>query len=192
MARPETSRYGYCCPNSPYREYVRARPQRVIRYCFEGIFLIATFWPVVCYCKHCQRRFMEATAVRYRLSSTGRIPTGELKGSETWLCRVRITSPAPSARSRQTPRATPGVHLSAYLRFFVTERLAAKNDHQAATTATPTRLCRANCSTTQPQPAPGIHDELFYQPANHTAKRARSCCRLRLPLAWRTARRSCL
>lgn len=52
------SRYGIVCPNSPYREYVRAWVQEMCeRYDFDGVRFDMTFWVGVCYCEHCQRRW---------------------------------------------------------------------------------------------------------------------------------------
>lgn len=56
----EGSRYGVCCPNSPYRDYVSAIVTEICEgFEFEGIRFDMTFWPNVCYCPHCQRRFAE-------------------------------------------------------------------------------------------------------------------------------------
>ena len=60
LGRPsaENSRYGVCCPNSPYREYVRAIVTELCAgYEFEGIRFDMTFWPRVCYCHYCRERF---------------------------------------------------------------------------------------------------------------------------------------
>ncbi len=56
-----SGRYGICCPNNPdYRAYVRANLQELNRlYDFEGMFLDMTFWPEICCCPHCRRRWME-------------------------------------------------------------------------------------------------------------------------------------
>ncbi len=52
------SRYGVCCPNSPFREFAVAQTGEICRkYPFEGIFFDMLFWPYLCYCKHCQARF---------------------------------------------------------------------------------------------------------------------------------------
>ncbi|MBI4602759.1 MAG: beta-galactosidase [Planctomycetes bacterium] len=52
------SRYGVVCPNSPYRDYVRAWVEEICgRYDFEGIRFDMTFWVGVCYCEHCKRRW---------------------------------------------------------------------------------------------------------------------------------------
>lgn len=54
----DASRYGVCCPNSPYREYIREIVTELCTgYDFEGIRFDMTFWPRVCYCRHCQARF---------------------------------------------------------------------------------------------------------------------------------------
>ncbi|MGE5224383.1 MAG: beta-galactosidase trimerization domain-containing protein [Omnitrophica WOR_2 bacterium] len=54
----ENSRYGVCCPNSPYREYIRAIVAELCSsYDFDGIRFDMTFWPQVCFCRYCQDRF---------------------------------------------------------------------------------------------------------------------------------------
>jgi hypothetical protein len=56
----EHSRYGVCCPNSPYRDYARAHAEEICRlFEFQGMRFDMTFWPAVCYCVHCQQRFAE-------------------------------------------------------------------------------------------------------------------------------------
>ena len=56
----ETSRYGTCCPNSPYRDHAVAQAQEICsRYDFDGIFFDMLFWPYACYCKHCKARFLK-------------------------------------------------------------------------------------------------------------------------------------
>jgi hypothetical protein len=52
------SRYGICCPNAPYREHIAGLVREVCeQYEFEGIRIDMTFWPRVCYCRHCRARF---------------------------------------------------------------------------------------------------------------------------------------
>ena len=54
------SRYGVCCPNSPYRDHAAAETEELSRgYAFDGVRFDMTFWPNVCYCPHCLRRFDE-------------------------------------------------------------------------------------------------------------------------------------
>ena len=54
----KNNRHGLCCPNSPYRDYVVAHAEEICKnFDFEGIRFDMTFWPCVCYCSHCQKRF---------------------------------------------------------------------------------------------------------------------------------------
>lgn len=56
----EGSRYGTVCPNSPYREYVRAWVTEMAeRYDVEGFRFDMTFWNGVCYCPHCKKRWQD-------------------------------------------------------------------------------------------------------------------------------------
>jgi Hypothetical glycosyl hydrolase 6/Beta-galactosidase trimerisation domain len=51
-------RHGLVCPNSPYREYVRAFAQEIgTRYDVNGARFDMTFWPGLCFCSHCKQRF---------------------------------------------------------------------------------------------------------------------------------------
>jgi hypothetical protein len=53
-------RHGLLCPNSPYREYVRAWVEEECSlFDFAGIRFDMTFWPGICYCKHCRKRFAD-------------------------------------------------------------------------------------------------------------------------------------
>lgn len=54
------TRYGACCPNSPYRDFAVAQTEEICRaYPFEGIFFDMLFWPYPCYCRHCAARFQK-------------------------------------------------------------------------------------------------------------------------------------
>ncbi len=58
-----SSRYGVCCPNSSeYRDFVE---KQIVELCeeyeFEGMFFDMTFWPDICFCENCKRRFFEET-----------------------------------------------------------------------------------------------------------------------------------
>jgi len=56
----EESRYGTCCPNSPYRDFALAQTEEICsRYEFGGIFFDMLFWPYACYCPHCKARFLK-------------------------------------------------------------------------------------------------------------------------------------
>ena len=53
-------RHGLNCPNSPYREYVRSWVKELCQgYDFAGIRFDMTFWPNVCYCAYCRKRFAD-------------------------------------------------------------------------------------------------------------------------------------
>jgi hypothetical protein len=55
------TRERWICPNNlDYREYLKAiLTELASNYEFESIFLDMTYWPVVCYCDSCKRRFRE-------------------------------------------------------------------------------------------------------------------------------------
>ncbi len=56
-------RYGLVCPNNEeYRKYVQAcLTEMTENYDFESIFLDMPFWPEVCYCPSCRKKYFEAT-----------------------------------------------------------------------------------------------------------------------------------
>jgi hypothetical protein len=71
-------RHGLVCPNSPYREYVRAWVAEECRlFDPEGFRFDMTFWPAVCYCEHCKRRFAAEVG--------GAIPTTVNWLDERWV-----------------------------------------------------------------------------------------------------------
>lgn len=59
----KTGRYGIVCPNNEgYRKYVKDCLTEINEnYKFEGMFLDMTFWPEVCYCPSCRKRYMQET-----------------------------------------------------------------------------------------------------------------------------------
>lgn len=56
-------RYGVVCPNNEeYRKYVHdCLTEMTEKYQFESIFLDMPFWPEVCFCPSCRRKYKEAT-----------------------------------------------------------------------------------------------------------------------------------
>jgi hypothetical protein len=60
-SREHGGRYGLCCPNSEgYQEFLKVQIQEFSEYFqFDGVFFDMTFWPVVCYCPSCQKRWAE-------------------------------------------------------------------------------------------------------------------------------------
>jgi len=71
-------RHGLNCPNSPYREYVRSWVTEICeRYDdFQGIRFDMTFWPGVCYCDCCKKRFQDEVGGDIRRPLIGSIRTG--------------------------------------------------------------------------------------------------------------------
>lgn len=56
-------RYGLVCPNNEqYRQYVKnCLTELTEKYKFESIFLDMPFWPEVCYCPSCRKKYYEET-----------------------------------------------------------------------------------------------------------------------------------
>ena len=74
----EGGRHGLVCPNSPYREYVRAWvTEECTLFDFDGIRFDMTFWPSVCFCEHCKKRFAAEVG--------GEIPTTVNWLDERWV-----------------------------------------------------------------------------------------------------------
>lgn len=82
----EGGRHGVLCVNSPYRDYVRRFTEEICEtFDFEGIRFDMTFWPWLCYCEHCARRFADEVG--------GELPTTVDWLDEKWVafqrCRER-------------------------------------------------------------------------------------------------------
>lgn len=60
------SRYGLCCPNNPeYREFLKAQVKEIAEYfTLDGIFFDMTFWPGICRCENCRKRFENETGLK--------------------------------------------------------------------------------------------------------------------------------
>lgn len=54
-------RYGVCCPNNPdYRRFTETQLEELCSgYDFDGMFLDMTYWPAVCYCDACRKRYAD-------------------------------------------------------------------------------------------------------------------------------------
>jgi len=129
----ENSRYGVCCPNSPYRDFALAQIEELCKsYEFEGIFFDMTFWPAVCYCPHCRKR--------YALEVGGEPPTmidwedpkwvKFQRKREEWL--TEFASLATSTVKRIRPEVTVEHQSStcpANWQYGVTEELARQSDY---------------------------------------------------------------
>ncbi|MFH1007459.1 MAG: hypothetical protein V1800_08160 [Candidatus Latescibacterota bacterium] len=132
-AHGDHRRYSVCCPNSPYRDYAAAHVEELCsRFRFEGIFLDMTFWPNVCYCPYCQRRFAAEVG--------GALPRVVDWEDPLWVSFQRKREEWLLAFARHLThtirRTAPGVSVqhqgSTYMhgwRFGVTDSLAAANDY---------------------------------------------------------------
>jgi hypothetical protein len=62
-SRESGIRYGLVCPNNEeYKEFVKVQIEEFCEYFdFDGVFFDMLFWPVVCYCPSCQKRYQEDT-----------------------------------------------------------------------------------------------------------------------------------
>lgn len=60
----KNGRYGIVCPNNPeYRQYVKeCLTEMNTLYDFEGMFLDMTFFPEVCYCDECRKKYRSETS----------------------------------------------------------------------------------------------------------------------------------
>lgn len=67
----EQRRYGLCCPNNPqYQAFVFEQIREMLDYFeVEGMFYDMPFWPHVCYCEHCRKRWADEVG--------GELPTDE-------------------------------------------------------------------------------------------------------------------
>ncbi len=127
-------RYGVCCPNAPgYREFVVSQIEELCEnYDFEGIFFDMTFWPTVCYCQNCKRRYEEETGKELPTVIDWDDPDWILfqKKREEWLLEfaalatstVKKLKPGVTVEHQYSTIAAPWI-------FAVTERLAEHCDY---------------------------------------------------------------
>jgi hypothetical protein len=81
-AHGQGGRHGLLCLNSPYREYVRAWVEEECRlFDPDGFRFDMTFWPAVCYCEHCKKRYTSEVG--------GNIPTTVNWLDERWVAFQR-------------------------------------------------------------------------------------------------------
>jgi hypothetical protein len=128
----EGGRHGIMCPNSPYREYVRAFAAEICNmFDFEGLRFDMTFWPSLCFCQHCQSRFAKEVG--------GDIPRTIDWQNEKWVAFARrreawlaeFAAVATETVRKLKPNATVEHQSSTYplnWQFGVAAPLVAQND----------------------------------------------------------------
>ena len=110
----EESRYGACCPNSPYRDFAVAQTEEICsRYDFDGIFFDMLFWPYACYCPHCKARFFkeEGQAIPAIIDWNNPVWMAFQRARDRWMSElaglltaaVRRTRPAMTATHQLSP-----------------------------------------------------------------------------------------
>lgn len=78
------SRYGNVCPNNPeYRKYTEAQIKEIYEYFpkFEGMFFDMLFWPIMCYCDNCKKRYRDEVGTD--------IPTVKNDRDPAWRTHMR-------------------------------------------------------------------------------------------------------
>lgn len=77
------SRYGLCCPNNTeYREFVASQIKEMSEYFkVDGMFYDMLFWPELCCCPSCQKRWADEVG--------GELPTNEDWNDPLWLLQMR-------------------------------------------------------------------------------------------------------
>lgn len=83
FAHNDLFRYGLCCPNNPgYRDFVSAQIKEIADYFeFDGMFFDMLFWPHMCYCDSCKKRWEKEVG--------GEIPTKEDWNDPKWLLHIQ-------------------------------------------------------------------------------------------------------
>ena len=71
-----SNRYGLCCPNNlEYREFIFEQMKEISEYFdFDGMFFDMLFWPHMCYCDSCRKRWKNEVG--------GEIPRPDAQGEE--------------------------------------------------------------------------------------------------------------
>lgn len=78
----KSGRYGLCCPNNPdYREFVFEQIREMSEYFeFDGLFYDMLYWPHLCYCDSCKKRWAEEVG--------GEIPRIEDWTEDKWRLHI--------------------------------------------------------------------------------------------------------
>lgn len=125
-------RHGLVCPNSPYRDYVRRFAEEIgSRYDVEGVRFDMTFWPGLCFCGHCAKRFDDEVGgeIPRTIDWTDARWVAFQHARERWL--AEFAAVATDAVRRTRPGASVEHQASTYplnWQFGVTEALIPHND----------------------------------------------------------------
>jgi hypothetical protein len=88
-------RYGVCCPNNTgYRAFVESQVDELCSgYQFEGMFFDMTYWPAVCYCDACRKRYAEEVGgdMPEIMDWTDALWLQFQKKREEWICEFAHT-----------------------------------------------------------------------------------------------------
>ncbi len=76
-------RYGLCCPNNPdYRAFVSQQIHEIADYfTFDGMFFDMLFWPQMCRCESCRKRWQKEVG--------GSLPESENWNDPEWLLHIQ-------------------------------------------------------------------------------------------------------
>ena len=105
----EESRYGTCCPNSPYRQFAVAQTEEFCgRYEFDGVFFDMLFWPYACYCTHCKSRFLEeeGQAIPAIIDWNSPVWMAFQRARERWMSELAALLTAAVRRTRPSMTVT--------------------------------------------------------------------------------------
>jgi hypothetical protein len=128
----DQNRYGVCCPNSPYRDYAAAIARELCtNFDLDGIRFDMTFWPNVCYCSHCQRRFAAEVGGELPkiINWSDPVWVSFQRKREQWLAEfaAHLTAAAKSVKPAVSVEHQASTYFHSW-RFGVTTQLAKHND----------------------------------------------------------------
>ena len=180
----DESRYGICCPNSPYRDYALGLVKEICSlYDFEGLRFDMTFWPKVCYCHYCQKRFADEVGGELPRVINWEDPrwVSFQRKREDWL--VEFATLFTSTVRNLKPKVSVEHQASTYplnWRFGVTYRLAKQNDflqgdfYGGALQGSFVRKMLYHLTENLPY---GFETSVMVNLANHTAKKSKDLLR---------------
>ena len=58
LGKSRNGRYHYTCPNQPQAlEFYRGQIREILQYDVDGLFIDMTFWPSICFCDACRKKY---------------------------------------------------------------------------------------------------------------------------------------